>query len=52
MALQGVEAESWHLSLLLDPQADGFSPLSVGTGGRAVGTSLWVAYARVLMEAN
>lgn len=51
MARQGVEAESWHLSLL-HPQADGFSPLSVGTGGRAVGTSLWVAYARVLMEAN
>lgn len=29
MALKGVEAESWHLSLLLDPQADGFPLPSV-----------------------
>jgi len=44
--------KGWHLSLLLDPQQMVFPPEYAGTGGKAVGTSSWVTYARVLMEAN
>lgn len=53
MALQGVEAE--RLASVSPPGSPGrwfFPPEHVGTGGKAVGTSNWVTYARVLMEAN